>query len=600
MASETYMPGPVCLIENMEGQLVVKQEALQILSAITQPMVVVAIVGVCSTGKSYLMNQLAGKKKGFSVGSTVQSHTKGIWMWCVPHPEKPGHTLVLLDTEGLGDVEKGDDKNDTQIFALASLLSSTFVYNTMNKIDQGAIDLLHNVTELTDILRARTLPDNGVKDADDIGNFFPDLVWTIRDFYLSLERDGQLMTADEYLQNSLKMKKGSDQRTQSFNLPRLCIQKFFPTRKCFVFDSPTHQKISQLETLKEDDLNFQFVQQMAEFSSHIFNKSKIKTLPGGIKVNGPCLENLVLTYVNAINSRDLPCMENAVMTLAQRENAAAIKRALSHYDQLMGQKVQMPTETLQELIDLHRSSEGEAIEIFKKNSFKDEDQSFQKELQTLLDAKQNDICKQNEKASSDCCSALLQDIFGPLEEAVKQGLYSKPGGHNLYLQKTKELMTKYHQQPRKGIQVFPRILSINYEAQGRDRAVLEGLSFSLFSSEARVKAEAAKAEAESAVVIHRQMQQMMEEKERLHQQQIRQMEIEIANILAQQHRNLAHLLQVLNQLFQPRVVFLSFLYKDESMKQCGEMKSTRVARGRDCGIRPWGVHPSSTVTKYMV
>lgn len=43
---------------------------------------------------------------GFSLGSTVQSHTKGIWMWCVPHPSKPKFTLVLLDTEGLGDVEK--------------------------------------------------------------------------------------------------------------------------------------------------------------------------------------------------------------------------------------------------------------------------------------------------------------------------------------------------------------------------------------------------------------------------------------------------------------------------------------------------------------
>ncbi|MBZ3876893.1 Guanylate-binding protein 5 [Sciurus carolinensis] len=63
---------------------------------------------------------------GFSVGSTVQSHTKGIWMWCVPHPEKPGHTLVLLDTEGLGDVEKVD-KNDIQIIILTILLSNTFV-----------------------------------------------------------------------------------------------------------------------------------------------------------------------------------------------------------------------------------------------------------------------------------------------------------------------------------------------------------------------------------------------------------------------------------------------------------------------------------------
>ncbi|MBZ3876880.1 Guanylate-binding protein 5 [Sciurus carolinensis] len=461
MASDMVMPGPICLIESKEGQLMVKQEALEILSAITQPVVVVAIVGLYRTGKSYLMNKLAGKKKGFSVGSTVQSHTKGIWMWCVPHPEKPGHTLVLLDTEGLGDVEKVDAKNDTQIFVLAILLSSTLVYNTMNKIDQGAIDLLHNVTELTDLLRSRKSPDLDVEDASDIVSFFPDLVWTLRDFYLSLETDGQLMTADEYLENSLKTKQGSDQRTQTFNLPRLCIQKFFPTKKCFVFDSPTHKKLSQLETLQDDELSLEFVQQVAEFSSHIYTKSKIKTLPGGIKVTGPRLESLVLTYVSAINSGALPCMENAVLALTQRENSAAVQKALAHYDELMVQKVQLPTETLQELLELHRASEREAIEIFTKNSFKDEDQSFQKELQTLLDVKQKDICKQNEEASSDRCSVLLQDIFGPLEEEVKQGLYSKPGGHNLYLQKTEELKKKYHQQPRKGTQVS-LILSINY------------------------------------------------------------------------------------------------------------------------------------------
>ena len=40
------------------------------------------------------------------MGATIQSKTKGIWMWCVPHPKQADHTLVLLDTEGLGDVEK--------------------------------------------------------------------------------------------------------------------------------------------------------------------------------------------------------------------------------------------------------------------------------------------------------------------------------------------------------------------------------------------------------------------------------------------------------------------------------------------------------------
>ena len=53
---------------------------------------------------------------GFPLGSTVQSETKGIWMWCVPHPSKPNHTLVLLDTEGLGDVEKVSQKVTDKVF----------------------------------------------------------------------------------------------------------------------------------------------------------------------------------------------------------------------------------------------------------------------------------------------------------------------------------------------------------------------------------------------------------------------------------------------------------------------------------------------------
>ena len=64
---------------------------------------------------------------GFSLGSTMQSHTKGIWMWCVPHPQKPGHTLVLLDTEGLEDIEKVQHKlsDSTHVVSLAHLVFFT-------------------------------------------------------------------------------------------------------------------------------------------------------------------------------------------------------------------------------------------------------------------------------------------------------------------------------------------------------------------------------------------------------------------------------------------------------------------------------------------
>ncbi|XP_023564429.1 guanylate-binding protein 5 isoform X1 [Octodon degus] len=543
MASGIPMPEPLCLIENTEEALVVNAEALEVLSAIDQPLVVVAIVGPYRTGKSYLMNKLAAKEKGFSVGSTVQSHTKGIWMWCVPHPEKPDHTLILLDTEGLGDVEKVDDKSDIQIFALAILLSSTFVYNTMNKIDQGAIDLLHNVTELTDLLRTRCSPDfKEAEDTDDLVSFFPDLVWTLRDFYLHLETDGQDITPDEYLESSLEPKAGSNERIQHFNLSGLFIKKFFPRKKCFIFDSPANKKkLSKLQKLCDGELYPEFVQQVEEFCSYIFSHSTVKTLPGGIEVNGPCLAFLAQVYVDAINSGELPSVGNSVLELVQRENSAAVQKALAHYDQQMDQKVQLPTDTLQELLDLHGACEREAMEVFTKNSFKDEDHHFQKELQTLLDAKQDDLCKRNKEASARWCSSLLQGIFGPLEEEVKQGIYFRAGGHNLYLEKMEILKANYYQHPRKGIQAEEVLQDYLRSKQSVSDAVLQSdlalTTREREKEEVQRKAEVERAKLERLEAIDREIQRMMEERERFHQQQMRQMEIDRAN-LAQQQREL--------------------------------------------------------------
>ena len=96
------------------------------------------------------------------------------------------------------------------------------------------------------------------------------------------------------------------------------------------------------------------------------------------------LGTLVQTYVNAINCGDLPCMENAVLALAEIENSAAVQKAIAHNDQQMGQKLQLPTETLQELLDVHRDTEKETIEVFMSSSFKDIDQLFQKELAVIV------------------------------------------------------------------------------------------------------------------------------------------------------------------------------------------------------------------------
>ncbi|XP_040854467.1 guanylate-binding protein 1-like [Ochotona curzoniae] len=575
MESEIHMPSPMCLIENTDGQLRANQGALQILSAITQPVVVVAIVGLYRTGKSYLMNKLAGKEKGFSLGYTVQSHTKGIWMWCIPHPKKSDHTLILLDTEGMGDVEKGNKQNDCWIFALAILLSSTFVYNSIGTINQQAMDQLHFVTELTQRIRARSsTTDSKVEDSANFVGFFPNFVWTLRDFSLALEADGKPITADEYLENSLKLRQGTDEKTENFNEPRLCIRKFFPNKKCFIFDRPAQRKfLIHLEHVKEENMNPEFLEQEAEFCSYIFNNSEAKTLSGGITVNGPRLRNLVLTYVNAISSGDLPCMENAVLALAQIENSAAVQKAIAHYDQQMSQKVKLPTDTLQELLDLHRITEREAIDVFMKNSFRDVDQHFQKELAAELDVKRNNFCEKNEKESSDRCTALLQDIFGPLEKEVKQGIYSKPGGYRLFYQKNKELKEKYYQEPGKGIQA-DEILKRYLDSKEDVTQALLLTDQSLTEKEKdieveRIKAEAAEKAKEMLQEYQKRNEQILQEKAKSYEEFLKQamvkMEKDRAELMAEHQRMLTFKLLEQQKL-------LNEGFKEESQKLAKEIQ----------------------------
>ncbi len=86
--SPVAMDKPVCLSDTAsDGKLCVQQSALQVLEQIQQPVVVVAVVGLYRTGKSYLMNRLAGKQTGqhHPNAHVVQMNAcKSLWgFWCV-------------------------------------------------------------------------------------------------------------------------------------------------------------------------------------------------------------------------------------------------------------------------------------------------------------------------------------------------------------------------------------------------------------------------------------------------------------------------------------------------------------------------------------
>ncbi|KAK2488601.1 hypothetical protein MC885_011079 [Smutsia gigantea] len=580
MASGPTMRMPICLVENQEEQLSVNQKALQILENISQPVVVVAIAGLYRTGKSYLMNRLAGKNHGFQLGSSVRCKTRGIWMWCVSHPLKPNHTLVLLDTEGLGDMEKGDSRNDSWIFALTVLLSSILIYNSMGTINHLALEQLHFITELTELIRIKSSSssDGILEDSAKFVSFFPDFIWAVRDFMLEMKINDTPISDDEYLEDALKLIPGTNRQIQNSNMPRECIRLFFPKRKCFVFDRPTSDRkmLFHIDNVPEEELDSNFRMQSKNFCSYIFTYGKPKTLGEGIIVTGNRLGTLVVTYVNAIRRGMVPCLENAVITLAQSENSAAVQKAADHYGKQMVQRVSLPTDTLQELLDVHAACEREAVAIFMEHSFKDDKWEFQQKLMEAIEKKKEEFLLQNEEASVKYCQAILDKLSKALMENISAGIYSVPGGHELYKEAKNKIEWNYNLVLGKGVKANDILQHFQQSQVAIEESILQG-DRALTSGHKALAAEQLKKEAaekEQQMLRQKQQEQLqkMEVQERSfkeHMAQLREkVKRERENLLKEQERILEHKLKVQQEL-------LNEGFKKNSEKMCTEILKLR-------------------------
>ena len=114
------------------------------------------------TGKSYLLNRViinAKKGEGFGVGPTINPCTKGLWMWATPligfTEEGERINVIVVDTEGIGGLDE-DVNHDNKIFAIALLLSSFFIYNSIGSIDENALQNLSFVTNLSKLITVKS------------------------------------------------------------------------------------------------------------------------------------------------------------------------------------------------------------------------------------------------------------------------------------------------------------------------------------------------------------------------------------------------------------------------------------------------------------
>jgi hypothetical protein len=392
-----------------DGSFELLPATLKKLSGLEGPVAVIAIAGLYRTGKSYLLNRLLGKQKGFAIGPTVQPCTKGIYVWGDP-PKRNGVNIILLDTEGLGSTQQ-DQAHDTKIFSLALLLSSYFIYNSMGTIDERALEGLHLVTNLTKHI--------STKSNTAMSSFMPNFIWCLRDFSLKLEfENGQAMTEAQYLENSLnfipsqKTDGKHDKKSSDKNAIRECIKTFFPRRDCACLVRPTNEEseLQNIDSISENKLRPQFLKQMSALTEKILSGVQPKRIMNQC-LTGERFVLLLQNYVNAFNNGIAPEILGTWESIAILENQKIVKSELTNYEK--GLALAMKNRPLDDatLSNTNNALKLAAMNSIQKNGLGEDVSDLADEFEKSSSEIYRKVEKENLKASNETNSKLLEDLY---------------------------------------------------------------------------------------------------------------------------------------------------------------------------------------------
>ncbi|GJM89741.1 hypothetical protein PR202_ga05958 [Eleusine coracana subsp. coracana] len=346
-----------------KGKFVMDPEAVAALQLVKGPIGVVSVCGRARQGKSFVLNQLLGRSSGFQVASTHRPCTKGLWMWSMPLKrtglDGTEYSLVLLDTEGI-DAYDQTGTYSIQIFSLAVLLSSMFIYNQMGGIDEAALDRLSLVTEMTKHIRVRA--SGGKSTASELGQFSPVFVWLLRDFYLDLTEDNRKITPRDYLELALRPVQGGARDVSGKNAIRESIRALFPDRECFTLVRPVNNEkdLQRLDQLPLSNFRPEFRSGLDAFTKFVLDRTRPKQL-GASTMTGPILAGLTQSFLDAINSGAVPVISSSWQSVEEAECRRAYDTAVDTYNSSFDRKRPVEEDSLREA---HEDALRKAIAAF--------------------------------------------------------------------------------------------------------------------------------------------------------------------------------------------------------------------------------------------
>ncbi len=451
------MESAIPLLQQHGENIVVNEEACKHLASIKENLVIIACTGMYRTGKSFLLNSLAQVEKPvFNVGNTTDACTKGIWIYDTKKLLENGGRLIYFDSEGLASLDQ-DENYDAKIFSLSLLLSSYFILNTMGVIDEGAIDRLFLVSELSKrILIEKDQVENenskvkdgkDKKDTDDnsikLARHFPRILFCLRDFVLSLEHNGKPITPDVYLENALESRTGKGRRVDERNETRAAIRNLFRDRDCYTLIRPCNDENKMRQGLDlSSDLRPDFIQQLDTLRSRVLDAAPLKRVDG-TNINGAMLVSLTKAYVNAMNANVLPEIKSAWNQCLQEVCINAYEEAFSWFKSILKDELDISNvasvQYYYQQITQHKNAVLNQFNVSVSSaSGKSQVTTYRKKLVESVDEYTDNFLKSLIFNSKEQCQSLAAKVW---KDAIPQNVHTQSKGDTA--DKSKENVVEY-------------------------------------------------------------------------------------------------------------------------------------------------------------
>ena len=160
-------------------------------------------------------------------------------------------------------------------------------------------------------------------------NYFPHLIWLLRDFSLEFDSDSEsTVTSDDYMEKALLPRETWEENS----MKRIIREKFkqvFPKRNCHTLVRPVNdeKKLRNIEDIEYEELRKEFRVELSRLLESIQGESQVKKVRGKA-LNGKTFSLFLRHIADCLNSDSFPGISTVDERLSKYERKQVVKKAL--------------------------------------------------------------------------------------------------------------------------------------------------------------------------------------------------------------------------------------------------------------------------------